>query len=113
MNVVSVPKSGGKNAGGDAGATKSKCCGVDGGDAGFDSDAVYFYGFGEDGALKAVGQDFQDVANFGRASGVSQNLHGFGGDLIDAYAGAQACWFFCGGSGGLFDGFLHDSIITG
>ncbi len=41
----------------DAGAT-SECCGVDGGDAGFYRDAVYFYGFGEDGALKAVGQYF-------------------------------------------------------
>jgi len=49
-------------------ATKSKCCGVDGGDAAFDSDAVYLHGFGEDRALKTIWQDFQYRANFGRVS---------------------------------------------
>ena len=106
-------------------------CGIDGGDAAFDGDAFDFDGFGEDGALEAVGQDFEDVADFGCAGWVAQNMHGFRIDLIHAHTDGEALGFFRGGFlgrgrflggrsrsrlalGGLFDdGLFHREIIQG
>ena len=55
---------------------------MDGGFAGFDGDALNFDGLGEDCFLKAVGQDFQHVADFGEFRFWSQNVHGLGLILI-------------------------------
>ena len=93
-------------------------CGVDCGDAAFDGDAFDLDGFGENCALQAVRQDFEDVAYFGRASRVAQNMHGLRVDLIHTHADGEAFGLFRGGffgrrrgsflSGGLFGGvFLH------
>src|ERR1700677_1675693 len=109
--------------------TRLEGCGVDGGDAAFDGDAFDFDGFGEDGALKAIGKDFQDVADFGSASWVAQNMHGLRFDLIHAHADGEALGLFRGALlgrerflggrsrsrlalGGLFDdGLFHREII--
>src|SRR5580693_10439911 len=88
----------GKNAGRMPALPKNlESCGVDGGDAGFGDDAFDFHGFGEDGALQAVGENFHDVAYFGRARWVAQNVHGLRADLIYADANGHPLGLFVGG----------------
>jgi hypothetical protein len=89
----------------------SESCGVDCGDSAFDGDAFYLDGLGEDSVLKAVGQDFQDVANLGQASGRTEDVHGFRFNLIDAHVNGQALWLLVVGL--LGDGFLGDSLFGG
>jgi hypothetical protein len=80
--------------------------GVDCGYAAFDGDAFDFYGFGEDGALEAVGKDFEYIAYFGATCLCAQNVHGLRFDLIDAHANGHALGLIFG-HGRFFDGFLH------
>src|ERR1700751_431752 len=53
----------------------------------FERDALDFYLFREHRAFQAVGQDFYDVARFGKLSVISEQAHRFG--LIAVYADAQ------------------------
>jgi len=53
----------------------------------FERDALDLYLFREHCAFQAVGQDFYDVARFGKLSVISEQAHGFG--LIAVYADAQ------------------------
>ena len=102
----------GKNAGRMTALPKSlEGCGVDGGDAGFGDDAFDFYGFGEDGALQAVGENFHDVAYFGRARWVAQNVHGLRADLIYADANGHPLGLFVGGV--FCDGLFIDGLLVG
>lgn len=53
----------------------------------FERDALDLYLFREHCAFQAVGQDFYDVACFGKLRVISEQAHGFG--LIAVYADAQ------------------------
>jgi hypothetical protein len=83
----------------------SESCGVDGGDAGFDGDAFDLNGFGEDGVLKAIRQNFQYVSHLGATRWVPKNMHGLGFNLIHAHTNGHPLGLF--GGRRFFDGFLH------
>ena len=68
----------------------------------FERDALDLYLFREYCAFQAVGQDFYNVARFGKLSVISEQAHGFG--LIAVYADAQ----FNDRLFALGDGLFHD-----